>query len=473
MPANSDFNQSKSDNSMSSFNKIHQGDEFDAMIQNVMKASSEQVSEDYGAAENMTHPIEIDGNFDEDLEKGSHSMGSSSRSDADALSLGSDDISVDSDTDDHHDSHDSIVSHVPLVNDDESVMELKNPAPVSQSVSGYVDQLNRREQGKSRLIKAGVFAIFIAVVVGIALAVVSVTGNREKGVGTGPNDQNSTGINAGDQNVPDNLFRSVEVLIDGTISLSGLVIPTGMLETVKGSLEKAIAETASKLLTQDQRVKDVIVTSIVNGGGRVLLRVLGDISVVVYEMTVEERCRDCDDKILQGMKETLYEQVVSDLIEAIDTGDFTDNLHKQAKTYGNSVLLSVYAIDADFERHSSQPTQPNNEVPEFTLPQLPPPPPTLPPSHVSIPHPTTLAPITPSPTLSPVTAAPATKSPISPSPTLSPVTAAPATKAPFALPPVDFAPTNPPVLIAPPVGLATPNPTKNPTNSPTLQPTPR
>jgi hypothetical protein len=467
MSANPDSNRSSSDNSMS-FNKIHHGDDFDAMIQNAMSASSEQVSE----AANIAHPSENDDNFTEDLERGSLSAGSSAGSDADANSLGSDDISVVSDEEDHQD---SFVSHVPLVNDDESVMEMKNPAPVSQSVSSYVDQLNRRERGKSRLIIAGVFAFFIAFTVGITFAVISVTGSKEKGVGTGqvvgqspgsPKDQNSPGVNAGEENILDNLFRSVEIIIDGTISLSGLVIPTGMLKAVKDSLEKAIAETVSNSLTQDQTVTGVIVTL---SRGRVLYRVLNDISVVVFEMTVKEKCRDCDDKILQSMKETLYQRVVSGLMEAIDTGDFTDNLHKQAKTSGNNALLSVNAIDADFAMRASQPTQPNNQVPEFILPQLPPPSPTLPPStisnvatyspvaqttYVSTPHPTTMAPITPSPTL-------------------SPVTAAPVTKAPFALPPVEFAPTDPPVLTAPPVVLATPNPTKNPTNSPTLRPTPR
>ena len=505
MPANLDFNQSSSDNSLS-FTKIHQGDDFDDLIQDAMNASarsmhasSEKIAEDDGAtvAANITHPSEYDYNFDEeDLERGSLSTGSSNGSDADAMSLASDDISVVSDCDkepNNDDSHDSLVSHVPLVNDDESVMEMKNPAPVSQSVSTYVDQLNRREHGKSRLIKAGVFAIFIAVIVGAALTVISVTGSKDKGTGDGlvvmqspgsPNDQNSPGANAAsdEKNVLDNLFRSVEITLDGTLSLSGLVVPIDRREAVKNTLEKAIAETVSNSLTQDQTVTDVTVISIDGGGEKIRYRVLDDSSqVVVYEMTVKEKCRDCDDTILESMREALYQQVASDLIESIDTGAFTDNLHKQAKTSGNNVLLSAIAIDGDFEGHASPPTQPNNEaslalptqpptpqqIPEFTLPQ-PPPPPTPPPRPTNE---ATYSPVAQTTYVS--TPSPTTMAPITTSPTLSPVTAAPVTKAPFTLPPVEFAPTDPPVYTAPPVEFATPKPTKRPTNKPTLRPTPR
>ena len=46
MPATnpSDFNQSSSDNSLS-YTKIHQGVDFDALIENAMNASSEMIAE--------------------------------------------------------------------------------------------------------------------------------------------------------------------------------------------------------------------------------------------------------------------------------------------------------------------------------------------------------------------------------------------------------------------------------------------
>jgi len=71
----------------------------------------------------------------------------------------------------------------PLVNDDESTIDMRPPAPNNQTVSSYVDQLNRSERSKGRLIKAGSFAICIAIVVGVVLAVISLTGNKDGATG--------------------------------------------------------------------------------------------------------------------------------------------------------------------------------------------------------------------------------------------------------------------------------------------------
>ena len=51
-------------------------------------------------------------------------------------------------------------------------------------MSSYVDQLNRAEQKRGRLSKAGAFAIGIAIVVGVVLAVISLSAN-DKGGGAG------------------------------------------------------------------------------------------------------------------------------------------------------------------------------------------------------------------------------------------------------------------------------------------------
>jgi hypothetical protein len=374
--------------------------------------------------------------------------------------------------------HDSI-SHAPLVNDDESVIEMKEPAPVSQSVSSYVDQLNRKERGKSIFIKTGVLLAIIAIIVGVSLAVVSRNGNESKDVSDG-NVQSpaSPWEGTGDENVLDNIFRSVEVTMNGTLSLSGPVIPNDKLADVKDTLESSISETVSKSLTQDQNVVDVTVTSIDGIGRRFLYRVLEEDNVLVeYVMTVQERCRDCNDNILQAMREGLYQQVMSDFIKAVATGDFTEVLHDQAKNSGNNALLSAIATDGNFEPQSALPAQPNNaisrtsptqsptpqQVPEFNLPQILPPSPTQPPR-----------PIPGEATNPPAPAAQAvvsTPSPTTLTPTLSPVTTAPATQAPFSLPPVEFAPTDPPVLTAPPVELMTMKPTKSPTKRPTPRPT--
>ena len=491
MPSNPDFKLPPTPSGKDlSPTKIYQAEDFDDAIINAMNASSEKVDANDGVASDTYQRSENDNGHDDNFERrGSFGTDSSDGSEADNMSLESDDMSIASDCSDKNNRNDhdnDRVSHVPLVNDDESVIEMKNPAPVSQSVSSYVDQLNRKERGKSLLIKAGVFLAFIAIIVGVPLGVISTNDNKSKDVSDGDaQSPDSPWTDTGDENVLDNIFRSVEITMNGTLSLSGLVIPHDKLEDAKDTLEKSISETVSKSLTQDQNVVDVSVTSIDGIGGRIRYRVLKEVIVrVKYEMTVEERCRDC--KILQNMKEVLYQQVASDFIKAIATGGFTEELHKQAKKSGNNALLSAIAIDGIFETQSALPTQPNNaisrewptqsptppQVPEFNLPQILPPSPTPPPrpisdvatnspvaqtTHVNTPSPTAIAPIISSPTLSPVTKT--------------------TTPAPFSLPPVEFAPTDPPVFTAPPVELVTPkpttSPTKRPTPRPTIQPTPR
>lgn len=507
MPSNSDFSLPSGKNS-----SFYQGEDFDDAIIDAIdaSASSEGVSSDDDVAADR-HRNENYNAYDEDLERGSLRTDSSC-TENDGMSLESGDISIGSDcSDDNHskDDQESIISNVPLVNDDESVLEMKNPAPVSQSVSSYVDQLNRKERGKSWLIIAGV-VVFLAIIVGVPLAVTSLTGNKSKGVNDdntivqspdSQNDQNSPWAFADNENVLDELFRSVEITMNGTISLSGLVMPTGGFEVAKDILEKAITETVSNSLTRDQTLMNVSVTSIGDRRGRILYRELeAGIFVVKYEMTVKERCRDCNDNVLESIRKALYLQVASDLIKAIATSDFNDNLHKQAKIAGNNALLSVIAIDGNFERQATLSTKPQptalptqppapqlQPIPAFNLPQrplpppklpsspitaflpqLPPPPPTLHPSPIPIPgvtphSPVTYAGDTPSTTMAPITS----------SPSLSPVTVAPVTQAPFTLPPVEFAPTDPPVIITLPTRRPTKRPTPRPTPRPTFRPTPR
>mmetsp|Transcript_4194 Transcript_4194/g.9307 ORF Transcript_4194/g.9307 Transcript_4194/m.9307 type:complete len:610 (+) Transcript_4194:220-2049(+) len=124
----------------------------------------------------------------DDIEEGREDGSSKSDiSDGDADSLGSEEISGESDVSEVEESEKSYIAP-PLVNDDEETVDIQPPAPQSQTVSSYVDQLNRAERSKGRLIKAGGAAICIAIVVGVALAVVSLTG-KSNGVDDGPGAQ--------------------------------------------------------------------------------------------------------------------------------------------------------------------------------------------------------------------------------------------------------------------------------------------
>lgn len=124
-------------------------------------------------------------------------------SDADVASLDSGEITGESDISEAVEEPIESYNPSPLVNDDESTIDMRPPAPNNQTVSSYVDQLNRSERSKGRLIKGGAFAICIAIVVGVILAVISLTGDSNDdinsitsqvstpGVPTAPVDQTS------------------------------------------------------------------------------------------------------------------------------------------------------------------------------------------------------------------------------------------------------------------------------------------
>jgi hypothetical protein len=115
--------------------------------------------------------------------------------DGDAVSLNSDDISGGSDISDverqqntkggssnsKNKKRDNFQPR-PLINDDESTVDMRPPAPVNQSVSSYVEALNQAQTRKNRIVKLGMLLTFVGIIVGIVLGVVSATsGNNNEG----------------------------------------------------------------------------------------------------------------------------------------------------------------------------------------------------------------------------------------------------------------------------------------------------
>ena len=76
-------------------------------------------------------------------------------------------------------------SSKPLVNDDESTIDMRPPAPEASSVSSYVEQLNQFNRSKGRLIKVGVFSLCIAIIVGVVIAVIVTASTTTRGGGGG------------------------------------------------------------------------------------------------------------------------------------------------------------------------------------------------------------------------------------------------------------------------------------------------
>ena len=111
----------------------------------------------------------------------------STNTESDAASLDSiGDISGKSNVSDleKEDEGEALYISQPLVNDDESTIDMRPPAPETQTVSSYVDQLNQQERRKEKMIKAAAFSILVAIIIGVVLAVVTLTGNNDEPTGS-------------------------------------------------------------------------------------------------------------------------------------------------------------------------------------------------------------------------------------------------------------------------------------------------
>eukprot|EP00571_Detonula_confervacea_P000558 CAMPEP_0172319284 /NCGR_PEP_ID=MMETSP1058-20130122/37272_1 /TAXON_ID=83371 /ORGANISM="Detonula confervacea, Strain CCMP 353" /LENGTH=514 /DNA_ID=CAMNT_0013034291 /DNA_START=93 /DNA_END=1634 /DNA_ORIENTATION=+ len=137
----------------------------------------------------------------------------SSTGGSDVASLGSEEISGESDVSEEEEQEQPwSYAPSPLVNDDESTIDMRPPAPNNQTVSSYVDQLNRSERSKGRLIKAGSFAICIAIIVGVVLAVISLTGNNDEGNNSSGSSQVSTSGFPAPADQTSNLIPAPEII---------------------------------------------------------------------------------------------------------------------------------------------------------------------------------------------------------------------------------------------------------------------
>jgi hypothetical protein len=164
--------------------EYYDGDDFDDMIAGVIptKRRGQQQPSDYSEDEEEDP---YDNEYQEDEEDGRMvdmtPDDAATNSDQDEVSLNSDDISGGSDISDVEEQRkskrDKFVAP-PLINDDESTVDMRPPAPVNQSVSSYVEALNQQQTRKNRIVKIGMLLILLGVIIGVALAIVSVNGNK-------------------------------------------------------------------------------------------------------------------------------------------------------------------------------------------------------------------------------------------------------------------------------------------------------
>lgn len=188
------------------------GEDFDEMINNVMemeptKRKSSVQSPEHGEEEGPAKMVDVtpdDDNTNSDLEKSMNS-------------LNSDDISGDSDISDVEEqarkkkSSNKDFIPPPLINDDESTVDMRPPAPVNQSVSSYVEALNQQQNRKNRIVRLGVLFILVGVIVGVVLAIVMVSGGKDNGSGTPSGADGSGGVS-----VESNQISAKDSFVNGT-----------------------------------------------------------------------------------------------------------------------------------------------------------------------------------------------------------------------------------------------------------------
>lgn len=180
--------------------------EFDDIIANALNGSNGNIQIVDDGRQQAGHPTDDEGSVDvDDIERGGgDDDGSSNGDEEDDDSLSASEISGESEIstvekeeeERHHQYYNEEEERhhqyytPPLVNDDESTIDMRPPAPHNQSVSSYVNQLNRQQRSKSRLIKIGVIGMLVAVTVGVILAAITLTGGEKESDNAATADRN-------------------------------------------------------------------------------------------------------------------------------------------------------------------------------------------------------------------------------------------------------------------------------------------
>lgn len=168
--------------------EYYNGEDFDDMIADVMEVEPTRKNGNYASHQYDDHDEDRPANV-VDFTPDDKSMSTSSDpEEAEMNSLNSDDISGGSDISDVEEQarrnktkNSKNFVPPPLINDDESTVDMRPPAPVNQSVSSYVEALNQQQNRKNRIIRFGVMLILVGVVIGVVLAIVAVSGGNKNG----------------------------------------------------------------------------------------------------------------------------------------------------------------------------------------------------------------------------------------------------------------------------------------------------
>jgi len=366
--------------------------------------------------------------------------------------------------------HEDYYLPAPLVNDDESTVDMRPPAPRTETVSSYVDQLNRSEQSKGRLIKAGAFAIVIATIVGIVLAVVSLTGSEGVGesqtrVATPANETISVSVRPTRQpatSTPAPTMSPKPMSLLATLTFENLAADHALTESSRQSIATFVEELLVDHLDDSFELFEV--ASYQRNGGHA--RHLASLAMPL-RIVLKGPSNFSPDVILSYITRVITERLrnIENFLKASDW-DLFQSVHVE--------LSEIYYFNEPLVPMASTSASPQTGIPTAS--------PSLSPQTE---HPTTSPsrhPIT-WPSRSPQTEIPTASPSKPPEEVPPPVTEQPSTEAPMTPSPITKNPTENPTprptqrpTLNPtprPTPLPSMNPTQRPTPKPTINPTPR
>jgi hypothetical protein len=216
-------------------NEYYNGDDFDDMIAGAIKPTRRGQQH---RADEYENNYEQDNHYQGSMVDTTPDENVNSDLEDEVASLNSDDISGGSSVSDvenqQRKEQREFVAR-PLINDDESTVDMRPPAPVNQSVSSYVDALNQQQTRKNRIVRAGMVFVLLGILVGVVLGIVSVTGNNKGGTNEPNESVDGSSSGGGGNGLGSNQIETKESFLGNATSYSPSLSPVSFDAAITSS----------------------------------------------------------------------------------------------------------------------------------------------------------------------------------------------------------------------------------------------
>ncbi len=252
----------------------------------------------------------------------------------------------------------------PLINDDESTIDMRPPAPQIQSVSSFVEQLNRRERNKSKLFKAGACALFVAIIVGVVLVIITFTGGNNDDGNQKMSSQELKSGSSSSSPTPSpvvELFPTIQ-----HVQATFQNVPSGyrLPADDAASLVSFITELLGDSVKDPFEVLEVAYAREDNTKNRVLLlsRMLADVSIP-FRIVIQAPFSMSEESVRLYIIDILYDQSnnIVQFMKQLDWGNFNGVLGVTFEEYDITELVEP----------TPSPSIAQTDIPTVSLPLLP------------------------------------------------------------------------------------------------------